>query len=515
MIYWIFYDWLYNRYEGGGSYLVKALNVFQYVTFRTAYASVTALLISLVFGKRVIQLLKNWDVGQQIREEGPQAHMAKRGTPTMGGVLIIASVLISTLLWARLSSLYVWIVMLAMLLFGAIGFMDDYRKMALRRSLGLTGKQKLVGQFLIAIGVWAALYFTSVSVGGPPMLRVGELRDPTALTIKIREGRDPLSDHLRAQLRPETLKMLESYDPTARMSDTDQRRLIDELNGLLTGPSLYEPKRFEQVKLSDEAKKFIELNPQGDNLIRLNRVLLEEAYPAEIVKSTKYSWNVNIPFFKATSDQNPLTSVSYIGPYLYLVFILIVLLGSSNAVNLTDGLDGLAISVTFVAMAALTAFTYITSDFRFAGYLGLVHRPEAAELTVFCGAMAGASLGFLWYNAPPAEVFMGDVGSLAIGGAIGTIAVLTKQEFILLMVGGVFVLEILSVMIQVSVFKLTKNPQTGIGKRLFKMTPLHHHFEIQWEPSFGRRTVEPKVVFRFLILAILFALLSLSTLKLR
>ena len=224
---------------------------------------------------------------------------------------------------------------------------------------------------------------------------------------------------------------------------------------------------------------------------------------------------MNIPFFKATADQNPLTSISYIGPYLYLVFILVVLLGSSNAVNLTDGLDGLAISVTFVAMAALTAFTYITSDFRFAGYLGLVHRPEAAELTVFCGAMAGASLGFLWYNAPPAEVFMGDVGSLAIGGAIGTIAVLTKQEFMLLMVGGVFVLEILSVMIQVSVFKLTKNPKTGIGRRIFKMTPLHHHFEIQWEPRFGQRTVEPKVVFRFLILAILFALLSLSTLKLR
>src|ERR671939_543479 len=163
MIYWIFYDWLYNRYEGGGSYLVKALNVFQYVTFRTAYASVTALLISLVFGKRVIQLLKNWDVGQQIREEGPQAHMAKRGTPTMGGVLIIASVLISTLLWARLTSLYIWIVMLAFLLFGVIGFMDDYRKMALRRSLGLTGRQKLIGQLLVALGVWAILYFTSVS----------------------------------------------------------------------------------------------------------------------------------------------------------------------------------------------------------------------------------------------------------------------------------------------------------------------------------------------------------------
>jgi UDP-N-acetylmuramyl pentapeptide phosphotransferase/UDP-N-acetylglucosamine-1-phosphate transferase len=508
MIHYIFYEWLYNRYEGGGSYLVKALNVFQYVTFRTAYASITALLISLVFGGRVIQLLKNWNVGQQIREEGPQAHMAKRGTPTMGGVLIIASVLISTLLWAKLSSLYVWIVMLAMLLFGTIGFLDDYRKMALRRSLGLTGRQKLLGQFVVGFGVWLVLYFTSVSVGGPQMLRVSELKDPTSFAVKLRDGRDPLSDYLATQLTPETQKMLDNYDGTSPLSETDQRRLIDELNGLLRGPSLYDEQRFAQVKLTDEAQKFIKLNPQGDNLIGLNRMLLEEAYPAELAKNTKYSWNVNIPFFKATADQNPLTSISYIGPYLYLVFILIVLLGSSNAVNLTDGLDGLAISITFVAMAALTAFTYITSDYRFAGYLGLVHRPDAAELTVFCGALAGASLGFLWYNAPPAEVFMGDVGSLAIGGAIGTIAVLTKQEFILLMVGGVFVIEILSVMIQVASFKMT-------GRRIFKMAPMHHHFEIQWERRFGQRTVETKVVFRFLILAILFALLSLSTLKLR
>lgn len=378
MIYYIFYELLYNRFKEGESLLFKALNVFQYVTFRTAYASITALLISLVFGGRVIQALKNWNVGQQIREEGPQAHMAKRGTPTMGGVLVIASVIISTLLWAKLSSLYVWIVMGATVLFGLIGFFDDYAKMAKKRSLGLTGKQKLAAQFAIAVGVWAVLYIST--------------------------------------------------------------------------------KYFE----------------------------------------TKYAWNVNIPFFKATSVEN---GVSWVGPWLYLVLIIVVLLGSSNAVNLTDGLDGLAISVTFIAMTALTGFTYVIGDARFAGYLGLTHRPEVAELTVFCGAMAGASLGFLWYNAPPAEVFMGDVGSLAIGGAIGTIGVLTKQEFVLLMVGGVFVIEALSVMLQVISFKMT-------GRRIFKMSPLHHHFELQgWRES--------KVVFRFLILAILFALLSLSTLKLR
>lgn len=302
----------------------------------------------------------------------------------MGGVLIVASVVLSTLLWARLSSVYVWTAVLATLAFGAIGFADDYLKMAKQRSLGLTGKQKLLGQLLVAIGVWLVLF-------------------------------------------------------------------------VLT-------------------KYF----------------------------ASDYSWNISIPFFKDTA--NPV-GISFVGPIIYLFFIVIVIMGFSNAVNLTDGLDGLAISITFIAMTALTAFTYLSSDLRWARYLDLTHRPEAAELTVFCGALAGASLGFLWFNAPPAEVFMGDVGSLAIGGAIGTIGVLTKQEFMLLMVGGVFVLEALSVMLQVSVFKMTKST-SGVGRRVFKMTPLHHHFEmVGWKES--------KIVFRFMILAILFALLSLSTLKLR
>jgi phospho-N-acetylmuramoyl-pentapeptide-transferase len=275
--------------------------------------------------------------------------------------------------------------MLATLAFGAIGFVDDYAKMAKQRSLGLTGRQKLLAQLLIAVALWAILFSSTKLIGG-----------------------------------------------------------------------------------------------------------------------AGYSWNFSIPFFKATAVP---FGRSFIGPYIYLGLIIVVLLGSSNAVNLTDGLDGLAISVTFIAMSALTGFTYLSSDARWAGYLDLTHRPEAAELTVFCGAMVGASLGFLWYNAPPAQVFMGDVGSLAIGGAMGTVAVLTKQEFMLLMVGGVFVIEAASVMLQVGVFKMTKRT-TGTGRRLFRMTPLHHHFEMQdWKES--------KIVFRFLILAILFALLSLSTLKLR
>jgi phospho-N-acetylmuramoyl-pentapeptide-transferase len=385
MIYYLFYELLYNHFKDKEWYLIKAFNVFQYVTFRTAYASITALLISLLFGRKLIEALRKWNIGQQIREEGPQAHMAKRGTPTMGGVLIIGSVIISTLLWAKLSGPYIWTTIIATVLFGTIGFLDDYSKMARQQSLGLTGRQKLLAQFLIAVGVWGVLFIST-----------------------------------------------------------------------------------RYFKAS-------------------------------------YPWNVSIPFFKITAV--PGNVVSTIGPFLYLVLIVIVLLGWSNAVNLTDGLDGLAISVTFIVTTALTGFTYLSSDARWAQYLELTHRPEAAELTVFCGAMAGASLGFLWFNAPPAEVFMGDVGSLAIGGAIGTVAVLTKQEFMLVMVGGVFVLEALSVMLQVSVFKRTKRT-TGTGRRLFRMTPLHHHFEMQdWKES--------KIVFRFLILAILFALLSLSTLKLR
>jgi phospho-N-acetylmuramoyl-pentapeptide-transferase len=372
MFYYLFFQLLYEKLKGSESVFVKALNVFQYITFRTAYATITALLVSLIFGGRVIRWLKELKYGQQIREEGPQSHQAKSGTPTMGGVLIIGSVLVSTLLWARLNSLYVWIAVLATLGFGLIGFLDDYIKIVKKRSLGLTGRQKMAGQIGIAVLVWLALYIS------------------------------------------------------------------------------------------------------GD-----------------------YSWNVVVPFIKQTA----LTNVTNISPYLYIALILLTLVGFSNAVNLTDGLDGLATGVTLIAMSTMTAFTYIISHKRWSDYVDLTHRPEAGELTIFCGAMVGASLGFLWYNAPPADVFMGDVGSLAIGGALGTVAVLTKQELMLGIIGGVFVIEALSVMLQVGSFKMT-------GHRIFRMAPIHHHFEMG-----GLK--ESKVVFRFLILALLFALLSLSTLKLR
>src|SRR6185369_15166627 len=284
MLYYLLFKILYQSYGTAqdSPYFYKVLNVFQYVTFRTAMATVTALLISLLFGSRVIEKLAEMKFGQEIREEGPASHQEKRGTPTMGGILIIGSVFLSTILWARLDSLYLWLALGSTTLFAAVGFADDYIKIVKKRSLGLTGTQKLTGQLITAVAVWAVLYFT-----------------------------------------------------------------------------------------------------------------------------VSYPWNISIPFIKSTADPS---GISVIPAIVYLLFIVFVLLGSSNAVNLTDGLDGLAISVTFIAMSALTGLTYLASDARWAERLDLTHNPAAAELTVFCGSMVGASLGFLWYNAPPAQVFMGDVG---------------------------------------------------------------------------------------------------------
>ncbi len=383
MLYYFLYQWIFRAVgQTSESVFFRGLNVFQYVTFRTAMATVTALLISLLFGGKVIRKIRSLNVGQEIREELSAEHQAKKGTPTMGGILILGSVFISTILWARLDSVFLWLALAATTMFGLIGFADDYIKIVKKRSLGLTGKQKLAGQLLTAVGVWTVLYLV-----------------------------------------------------------------------------------------------------------------------------TNYSWNLSIPFFKATAQTDPTLGITYVGPIIYLIFIVFVLLGSSNAVNLTDGMDGLATSITFVAMSALTALTYVASDKRWAEYLDMTHNPSSAELTIFCGAMVGASLGFLWFNAPPAEVFMGDVGSLAIGGALGTVAILTKQEFLLPFIGGIFIIEAVSVMLQVGFFKFTKR-SSGVGKRIFLQAPLHHHFQLAgWK--------EPKIVFRFLIVAILFALLSLSTLKLR
>ena len=349
---------------------IPVLNVIQYITFRTAAASLTALVISLLLGPWLIRKLRAFQVGQIIRHEGPASHAPKAGTPTMGGLLILTASLVPTLLWADLRNVYIWIAVLATAAFGAIGFFDDYLKIVRRSHHGLMPRYKLAGQFLVALAVGM------------------------------------------------TLMVLAGY-----------------------------------------------------NL---------------------YSTRLIFPFFK------------YLIPDLgwgYVLLTVIVLVGWSNAVNLTDGLDGLAISTFAISAAAFTALAYVTGHRVLADYLLLVHFSQAAELTIFCGSLVGASLGFLWYNSYPAEIFMGDVGSLALGGALATVALLIKQEILLHIVGGVFVLEAGSVIIQVASFKLT-------GKRVFRMSPLHHHFElIGWS--------EPKVIARFIITAIIFALFSLTTLKLR
>jgi phospho-N-acetylmuramoyl-pentapeptide-transferase len=349
---------------------ISVLNVTRYITFRTAAASMTALAISLVLGPWLIRRLREFQIGQVIRHEGPQSHRAKAGTPTMGGLLILAAAIIPTLLWADLTNVFVWIAVGSTISFGGIGFLDDYLKVTKRSSGGLAPRYKMALQVLVSIALGLLLLW--------------------------------------------------------------------------------------------------------------------------LASRNLYNTRLIFPFFKQL--------IPDLG-WFYVPFAVFWLVAWSNAVNLTDGLDGLAISTFAVAAGCFTALAYISGHRVFAEYLLLVRFAPAGELTIFCGALVGASLGFLWYNAHPAEIFMGDVGSLALGGALATVAILIKQELLLVIVGGVFVLEAASVVIQVASFKLT-------GRRVFKMAPLHHHFELSgWE--------EPKVITRFLILAILFALLSLTTLKLR
>ena len=377
MLYYLLYHVLQKYFS--------PLNVFRYITVRTVYASLTAMFLALVFGPWLIRKLRELQIGQFIREEGPQEHKKKAGTPTMGGVLIVLSTAVPTLLWADLSNMFVLLGLFALLAFAAIGFVDDYAKVAKRQNLGLTGKKKLTLQILVSSVVAVTLLVLATHSAYSTQLIVPFVK----------------------RFRPDLV-----------------------IHGLMSSPHLW-PLAF-------------------------------------------------LPF---------------------LIFVAVVITGSSNAVNLTDGLDGLAIGCTVIAAGALTVLTYVSSNFRWANYLEIQYIPRVGELTVFCGALVGASLGFLWYNAHPAEVFMGDVGSLALGGALGTIAVIIKQEVLLVFVGGIFVVEAMSVILQVGSFKLR-------GKRIFRMAPIHHHFELLgWSES--------KVIVRFWIAALVFALFALTTLKLR
>ena len=378
MLYWLLYQKLYPFFH--------PFRIFRYLTFRTAFASGTALLIALFIGPYVIQKLREFQIGQYIREDGPQSHQKKSGTPTMGGVLIVIAILLPTVLWSDPSNPFIWIAVFSTLAFGAIGFADDYIKVVKRRSLGLTARAKLFWQGLAAAMVAVALVVLS--------------------QFKM----------FSTQL---TVPFIKTWRP-----------------------------------------------------------------------DLLWHWAGTIPHLE------------FLVFLPFVVFIIFVLMGSSNAVNLTDGLDGLAIGCTIVAAGALTVLTYVSGNVVFADYLELQHMPKVAELTVFCGSMVGASIGFLWYNAHPAEIFMGDVGSLALGGAIGTVAIIIRQELLLPFIGGIFIIEALSVVLQVGSYKLRNK------KRIFRMAPLHHHFEqLGWSES--------KIIVRFWIGALVFALFALTTLKLR
>ena len=377
MLYWLLYLKLFHYFP--------PFRIFRYLTFRTAFASLTALFTGLIVGPLVIGRLREFQIGQYIREEGPKAHQKKAGTPTMGGLLIAIAIVVPTLLWADLTNPFVWIAVLATSAFAAIGFADDYIKVVHHRNLGLTGRAKLGLQIATSILI--------------------------AVTL-------------------------------------------------------------------------IGLQARGLYSTRLIVPFIKQFRPDLVISA----W-ARIPHMWVLSFLP------------FVLFVVLVIVGSSNAVNLTDGLDGLAIGCTVIAAGALAVLTYVSGHAVFAGYLELQKMPQVGELTIFCGAMVGSAIGFLWYNAHPAEVFMGDVGSLALGGAIGTVAVIIKQELLLPFIGGIFVIEAISVILQVASYKLRK-------KRIFKMAPLHHHFELLgWSES--------KIIVRFWIASLVFALFALTTLKLR
>jgi phospho-N-acetylmuramoyl-pentapeptide-transferase len=377
LLYWLLFVKL--------QHYVAPFRIFRYVTFRTAFASLTALFTALIVGPLVIGRLREFQIGQYIREEGPKAHQKKAGTPTMGGLLIVIAIVVPTLLWADLSNRFVWIAVFSTCAYAAIGFADDYSKVANRRNLGLTARAKLALQLAAGIVI---------------------------------------------------------------------------------------------------ASMLIAMQAFGMYSTKLIVPFFKQYHPDLVV----LGWEHYLHFW-------PLAFLPF------MVFVTLLITFSSNAVNLTDGLDGLAIGCTVIAAGALTVLTYVSGHATFATYLELQRMPQVAELTIFCGAMVGASIGFLWYNAHPAEVFMGDVGSLALGGAIGTVAVIIKQELLLPFIGGVFVIEAVSVILQVGSYKLRK-------KRIFKMAPLHHHFELLgWSES--------KIIVRFWIASLVFALFALTTLKLR
>ncbi|RJP34261.1 MAG: phospho-N-acetylmuramoyl-pentapeptide-transferase [Candidatus Omnitrophota bacterium] len=472
------------------------LNVINYITFRAAMAAVTAMIIGVLLGPYFIAWLRRMKIGQTIRGEGIKPlydrHKDKSGTPTMGGTLILASITISILLWGNLANELVLTCLIVTLALGALGFLDDYTKIKEKQYHGVRAKQKLIVQFSIGLALGFTLYMFHPLIS-PPLVRISDFKDISAFTVTLHKAATPLSRFLRENMSKETRLMLNDDESAIPPSPALQRSLVEDMNRLIQWNSLYSEERLQGIRLSEETMALVQSKPQEYGLLRLNRMILEEAFPQLITQRRDRPYDLPFPFFK---------NVFLTLGILYIPFVALVITSASNAVNLTDGLDGLASGCIIIATLAFAALTYIVGRTDWSSYLGIIYVPRSGELCVFAMAVVGATMAFLWYNAHPAQVFMGDTGSLALGGALSTMAVLIKQELLLFIIGGVFVMEACSVILQVVSFRWRK------GKRIFLMAPLHHHFEMKgWS--------ETTIVVRFWILAAIFAFIGLATLKVR
>jgi len=481
----------------------SALNVFLYFTVRAGGAAMTAFLVSLLIGPSLIRQLRALKIGQFIREEHVQdlhkLHKDKAGTPTMGGALILISSTIAIALWGRLENRLLLVAILIFVSLGLLGALDDYIKLRRKQNEGLSARAKLLGQFAVGLVLGIYVYAYPITTTAT-YLSQRHVNDWPAFMNALQEADradEASASRVYIDLMPDSMRaMIREHEQGLGVESRVRLRVLEAFRTVIERPDLYDRYAWEGLEITSETKSLIALGKDArshEETLRMNRLLLEATFPDLIFQSrANLHTSVEIPGLKFVFI--PLGIA-------YIAFVLFTILAMSNAVNLADGLDGLAIGASIVSLLTYTGIAYIVSRVDWSQYLYLVHVPEASELTVFGATLLGAGLGFLWFNSHPAEVFMGDTGSLALGGAIGTLAILTKQELLLVVVGGLFVIEASSVVIQVASVKLT-------GKRVFRMAPIHHHFELLgWS--------ETKVTIRFWIIAIVFALMSLATLKLR
>jgi phospho-N-acetylmuramoyl-pentapeptide-transferase len=471
------------------------LNVFSYHTVRSGGAMVTAFLVSLFIGPKVLDFLRALKVGQFIKkdhvEDLHEKHKSKAGTPTMGGLLIVISTLISLGLWSTWTNRLFLIAVCVLFSMGMVGFLDDYIKLRRKHNDGLSARAKFGGQFLVGIVLGVFLVMKPIA-SGPGTFSTDDILDWGRFAFMMETSDSPMWSHEKNSLQNLMARDDFETDLGIDLSFSEKLEMLEKLNSSLIVFEAIEEKIYRET----EVERLINDYRENESPLihsRLNRIMLEQMFPKVLKRSHRdIHTKVAVPGFK--DRMIPLG-------WMYVPFVIFILVGTSNGVNLTDGLDGLAAGASVVSIAAFTALAYVVSRADWSSYLFVTYIPEASELTVFGAALLGAGMGFLWFNAHPAEVFMGDTGSLALGGVLGAMAILTKQELLLPIVGGLFVIETLSVILQVGSFKLR-------GKRVFRMAPIHHHFELLgWS--------ETKVTIRFWILALMFALMSLATLKLR